>query len=166
MMLEASQPEEGGGVALGVGAVVGALVGLGVGAVVGALVGLGVGAVVGALVGLGVGATVGGVVGAVVGLVVGVVVGVTVGGTVGAVVGLTVGAGVAVPTGTKKMSSIQRLPALVSSFPMLDWIAIPEICVEASSPKLEIGITTWLHLLAEGATTKFTDFPIGSLETL
>jgi len=45
---------------------------------------------------------------------------------------------------------------------MLAWITSPEIWVEASSPKLEIGIATWLHVLAAGATGKFIAFPIGS----
>jgi hypothetical protein len=67
---------------------------------------------------------------------------------------------VAVPTGTKLMSSIQRLPADVSPLPTLDCITTPEIIVDASSPKLEIEIETWLQVLAAGATGKLMEFPI------
>lgn len=34
--------------------------------------------------------------------------------------------------------------------------------MEASSPKLEIEIATWDHVLAAGATGKLIKFPIGS----
>jgi hypothetical protein len=49
---------------------------------------------------------------------------------------------------------------------MLDWKTRPEIKVEGSSPKLEMGMETWDQVLAAGATGRLTEFPIMVLLTL